>query len=386
MGESSSFAASLERLLSDIKAVVDDPRVGLELVTAFFRLDGAIFECCDDSSGSIGDVFVYDASLLFAHFASQLEDKDLLAEQVLDLALSDEYGVRGDLLKHSAAFLPEMVMRDMVARLWSMAEKESGSYLRGSMYSLIESLATQLNDPSLFERVKIKAHPEPNARSCLDIAKAHFASGQADIALAWVERIPPSDIFHAYDRDKLLLDIYAWLGTKEKLAEVAWKRFRSHRDFVTLLELLDVVGNKQRDAILAAEVRAILEDASFSAVDAAFLANLGLTSELECYLLKRSGLLNGDDYVSLLPLAEYMAKESCALAASLIHRVLLESILGRGVSRFYHHGVRYLKILDAIATSVSDWKDFAPHTAYLAEIRKAHGRKSSFWSRYEQKS
>ena len=59
--ESAAFAHELEMLLEDLKSGVDDPRIGVELVTAFYEADSAVFEQCDDSSGSVGDVFRFDA-------------------------------------------------------------------------------------------------------------------------------------------------------------------------------------------------------------------------------------------------------------------------------------------------------------------------------------
>jgi hypothetical protein len=48
-----SFARELEMLLQDLKAGVDDPLTGVELVAAFYEADNTIFEMCDDSSGNL---------------------------------------------------------------------------------------------------------------------------------------------------------------------------------------------------------------------------------------------------------------------------------------------------------------------------------------------
>jgi hypothetical protein len=63
---------------------------------------------------------------------------------------------------------------------------------------------------------------------------------------------------------------------------------------------------------------------------------------------------------------------------------LLDSILRRGQTKTYPHGVRYLKKLDRLAQSVSDWHDHRDHAAYVQQLRQNHGRKTSFWSRYEK--
>ena len=62
-----------------------------------------------------------------------------------------------------------------------------------------------------------------------------------------------------------------------------------------------------------------------------------------------------------------------------------EKELERGYTKAYPHGIRYLKKLDKLAVSVSDWKTFNNHEAFKEPIIQAHGRKRSFWSEYEVK-
>ncbi len=68
--------------------------------------------------------------------------------------------------------------------------------------------------------------------------------------------------------------------------------------------------------------------------------------------------------------------------ASMIFRSLLISILERGYTKAYPHGIRYLKKLDKLSIFVTDWKDFNHHEAFKEQIIQAHGRKRSFWSKY----
>jgi hypothetical protein len=77
-----------------------------------------------------------------------------------------------------------------------------------------------------------------------------------------------------------------------------------------------------------------------------------------------------------------MEAENRHLVASLIFRNLLVSILERGYTKAYPHGVRYLKKLDKLAAAVSEWKEFNQHEAFKNQIYQNHGRKHSFWSKY----
>jgi len=101
------FARELEMLLQDVKAGVDDPFTGIELVAAFYEADNTIFEMCDDSSGNIGDVFRYDAKELFVEYASRCAQKEKIADIILKLNRKDNYGIRDALIDCAGECLPK---------------------------------------------------------------------------------------------------------------------------------------------------------------------------------------------------------------------------------------------------------------------------------------
>lgn len=78
-------------------------------------------------------------------------------------------------------------------------------------------------------------------------------------------------------------------------------------------------------------------------------------------------------------------KEHYPLAASLIYRSLLDSIMERKKTMAYGYGAHYLKKLDALAEGISDWQGVPDHQAFMTEFRAQHGRKYSFWDRYDAK-
>ena len=80
--ESYSFAQDLEYLLDDLQAGVDSPEMGIELISEFFETDSAIFEQCDDSSGSVGDVFQFRGTELFGEFAKNCSDKSMIIKKL----------------------------------------------------------------------------------------------------------------------------------------------------------------------------------------------------------------------------------------------------------------------------------------------------------------
>ena len=379
----SSFAREVEMLLQDLKAGVNDPLTGIELVAAFYEADSTIFEMCDDSSGNIGDVFRYDAKELFVDYALRCLDKEKIADVVLTLNRRDDYGIRDTLIDCAGEYLPQPVIRSMIAELQKRADDEKDEYRKRHHLLLIESLARQIRDAKLFEETRIASWGELSTAAFIDIARVYLESGDVETAHSWLKKIPEDGTFQAYERDKLLEEIYQKQGNHEKLTELLYQNFRSHHSSDALQALLDVIGNDRREEVIRDEVALILEGNALWVSDAEFLIAIGKIDAAEEYLLKRAGQLDGNLYGSLLTLAETMEAESRHLAASLIFRSLLISILERGYTKAYPHGIRYLKKLDKLSVNIADWRNFDDHEAFKKQIIQAHGRKRSFWSKYK---
>ncbi len=383
--ESVAFSRKLEMLLQDLKSGVDDPLIGLELVAAFYEADNAIFEMCDDSSGYIGDVFRYNARELFVDYASRCSDKNKIADIILKVNQKDNYGIRDTLIDCAGECLPEDIIRTMIATLQKWADKEKKEYSKRHHLILIESLARQIKDARLFEKTRIASWGKLSTAALIDIARVYLESGEVETAHLWLKKIPEGDTYQAYERDKLLEEIYHKQGDSEKLTELLYQNFRSCHSTDTLQTLLNVIGHNKRENVINDETRQILKTERLRESDAEFLIAVGKIDEAEVYLLERADQLDGNHYGSLLSLAEAMEAEKRHLVTSLIFRSLLISILERGYTKAYPHGIRYLKKLDKLATSVSDWKEFHHHETFKEQIFEAHSRKRSFWSKYKVK-
>lgn len=379
------FGRDLEMLLQDLKSGVSDPLTGVELVAAFYEADNTIFEMCDDSSGNIGDVFRYDAKELFVDYASCCADKEKIAGIILKVNQKDNYGIRDTLIDCAGECLPEEVIRAMITTLQKWADKEKDEYGKRHHLMLIESLARQIKDAKLFEKTRIASWGKLSTAAFIDIARVYLESGDIETSHTWLNKIPEGETFQAYERDKLFEEIYHKQGDSEKLIELLYHKFRSYHSTDTLQALLDLIGHDKRDDVINDEVEQILKTDRLRESNAEFLIAVGKIDEAEEHLLKLADQLDGNHYGSLLSLAESMESENRHLVTSLIYRSLLISILERGYTKAYSSGIRYLKKLDRLAASVDDWKKFNHHEAFKEQIIQAHGRKRSFWSKYEAK-
>ncbi len=144
--------------------------------------------------------------------------------------------------------------------------------------------------------------------------------------------------------------------------------------------LTRAIGEEKRASIVEDEAKSILKAGEFDSGYAGFLIETGRVDDAETYIIAYAKQLNGDFYSTLLELAKAMLKHDRLVAASVIYRALLDSILARAKSKYYHHGVSYLKKLDSLAQKVREWKEIDPHSLYLQNLRQKHKLKSSFWS------
>ena len=379
-----ALAEQLREILSDMDAADPDPMTGVELMCKFYRCDDPVFGRCDDSSGIVGDVFEYPARDLFVRYASACEDKSRVGDVLLELCLPAQWHARSVLIDSASRFLPEDEMRrlaDVLLECWEREPPESR--IDSNECFLIMSIARQLGDAPLFERIVTATWPDVHGSACLDIARVYLESGDPETALSWIERFPPREFYRARERDELLLSVLERLGDREGLEKTAWRLFRRERSAGALDKLLIVIGAGERQRVIEQETSLISESDRFSYSDALFLVEAGRPDAAEDYLLSHAGSIDGHVYPALLPIAKGLEEAGRPLGASVVFRALLESILSRAQSKYYHHGVRYLKKLDRLAPGVACWSGIASHEEYKEQLLAAHGRKRSFWSRYE---
>lgn len=382
--KSGPYARELESLLDEIDRTADDTRQGVELVAAFIQTDDAVLGRADDSDGSIGDVYRILACNSFARHASQCEDKEWLQNLLLKLYANDEFGVRESIIANSTNFLPESYLRRMVDEFWLLGEKETNEHKKYHWYIPIEAIAKQLKDPELFERACRAKWPELPVAGHLNIAETYFESGYPLVALQWLDKVSPDETFRLDERERLLFKVLEALGDKARAEEVAWRIFRRFRSEETLLLLLDVIGQSERERLIDIEIAEISQSPELDYVAVGFMMEMERFDDAERYITERSDQLNGDYYHELLPWAKTFDKQEKFLVGSIIYRALLEAILRRAKSKYYTYGIRYLRKLDDLAQQVNNWGDFMNHDDYKLNLQIEHKLKRSFWTRYDQ--
>jgi hypothetical protein len=382
--ESSEFAGDLSDLLSDIRACVSDPKTGLKLLEAFYLTDDAVISRCDDSDGLVGDVYKSDAKELFEEYGKLCTDKALVSDLIFRLSLSNEYGVRDTLIESTGAILDKEQIRLLIDRYMEYSDRALKDSDKREALRAVISLAEQIGDAALFEQTWLIMAEKPWPKLWVDIARQYLHAGDADTAYDRLRRVPDDDALAGDGKNKLLLEIYRHQGLEEKRTELLDRMFRSNHSVTILNSILESVGEDHRGELIEAAVGDIKRRVGLSYTDLRFLLDCGLHREAESYLLSRADRIDGDMYSYWLPFAEEMEKDGLVTGASLAYRALLLSILEKANTRAHSHAARYLKKLDRLAKASGDWISIGEHRLFKEKLVREHGRKASFWAKYEE--
>ncbi len=248
--ESFGLARKLDHLLELLQHADLSPEEGTLRILDFFRTDEAVFDTCDDSAGVIGDVYRFRACDMLVRYASACPRKQFLADAVLDLVgEGDAYGIRHNALGVAGKFLSR---REMLYLLEFFEDRARGGDWSDFVCAL--TLAKQLNDGSIMERVHGIRGDDLPAYAIEDISRAWFDSNAPETALSWLDRVPATEAFRSEEREALRADIYESLGRKDERDALLWTAFRGARSaqsFEALLERLEVERLESRKILLA---------------------------------------------------------------------------------------------------------------------------------------
>jgi len=377
------FAHRLTLMVDELVASAVTPEIGLRLVTEFFLCDEAIMKRCDDSSGVVGNVFTDSLTHLFHTYAKEVKDRQVVIDALVTLTLDDKYGVRDTLITHARESLREDEVRTLIAHFQHMIETSLPACNFRVVMNMMGSLAEQINDVDLYEHIILSSFGLLTELSLFTLATMHIERGEFDEALARLEQIAPG---YNYKRNQLLREIYQGLGNQEQLIALHKETFdhsKSNKDFE---QLIAVVGESYREELMKTEIGKIMANPTFTMAELRLLSDMGNFEETERYLFKHADEVDGDSYYSLLPIAERLIAQRYYRSATLIIRKLLESILRRGYSKAYGHGVDYLDTLDELALHIDEWAPLEEHSTYKENLYTEHKRKYSFWNQYKGSS
>ena len=398
------FMADLEaqrRAILDLVAP-SDPREAFELIWRLVSCAESVFARSDDGGGRLSDTFhvaARDLGPLAQRAGIHAEE---LAERAFRVLAADEYGVWDGLIPTLAPQLgrsgltkvKELVQEwaaEPVARPAAHERRVIGWASSGPIHAddlqsrhrkhavtfVLQQVADALGDvDGYIEQVDKRARRVPAvaasiARRLLDAGRLQEAWVALDAVEAKLRDQAPMEW------DEIRLDVLAALGRSDEAQAFRWDRFMATLNAVHLRAYLRKLPDFDD---VEAEERAHAHALTFGDVHQALAFFVGWpdlrrASEL---VLGRSQALNGNFYELLSPAAEALDSKY-PLAATVLHRAMIDFTLRMARSSRYKHAARQLASCREAAARVVSFGSVVEHSAYERALRAAHGRKAAFW-------
>ncbi|MDV2984104.1 UNVERIFIED_CONTAM: hypothetical protein Q9R58_07295 [Methylobacteriaceae bacterium AG10] len=406
--------ATLATILSDLKPL--DTGMALDRLLRFLRSADATLERVDDSSGQVHALYEAAAEAAAGLAAGLSADAALgFATRALDALDRDGFGLVGALLVDLLPKLPEAALDpldarlvDALAALPAQPKRRSGPaaveragqawerrYQRLSLNRLRQVIADARGDADAYIALELEMSPERPDR--VAVAERLLAASRAAEALEWIRReqkrgvvvMTREDLLAGSvdaqgperEREAVEIRILDALGRRDEAQGLRWSRFEKSLDPQALRDYLARLPDFEDEEALE---RAFAHAASRKDPHGGlyFLVRWPNLDRAARLVLERRDEWSGRIWELLAPAAEALEPDH-PLAASILYRALIDDILERGRSPAYGHGARHLTRLGKLARDLGPGDLTPNHADYVARLRKAHGRKSGFWSQVE---
>ncbi|MBY5440814.1 DUF6880 family protein [Rhizobium leguminosarum] len=381
----------------------DDPQEAFELIWQFLALANPIFERSSDSSGSLIQSFHQACEDAAAIAASAKIASNVLADKVFKAVQDDGYGQYDKLI---AAMVPALG-KDGLDRLktlfvqWSKEPKDkpakgrreiigwsSGGPLYedeiyGTRRDLMVRIALQeIADAQGDVDAYIAQHPEKTRKmpmTAADIANRLVSAGRAKEALAVLNKVDAADqAGMPFEWQLARVETLEALGRREEAQIYRWTCFEQSLHDQHLRAFLKRLPDFDD---LEAEEKAFAHAQAFPDVHQAltFFLNWPAPAEAAKLVMRRKAELDGNLY-ELMPAAAEALAEKHPLAATIALRSMIDFALDSGRSSRYKYAARHLAECASLAPHIDDFGNTRSHDAYVAELKRRHGKRHGFWS------
>lgn len=413
---SRAFAADLKATVSVIEGDLAplDAAMAMERLRRFLDTADTVHGRVDDSSGRIHAVYENAAQAAFS--IAETLPQEMIAELVQNLvdALNrDAFGLLDALLQRLLPKLEDGALASLDAQIdaaitalpeevvhkpgrFASDEAFERRFAHQRLGRLRQVIADARGDVETFIALE-QAH-SPERVDTTAIAERLLAAGRAEEALTWLHRPGHRGIVvitraqlaggiaeavapdrHRYEVEIRILEA---LGRRDEAQALRWSRFEQMLDPQALRDHLAKLPDfEDEEALERAFAHAAAFRSPLGGLD--FLVRWPRLDLAARMVLTHRTEWDGSAWQWLVPAAEAL-EEDHPLAASILHRVLLDDILAQGRSQAYGHGARHLARLAPLAERLESGALEPNHSDYRAGLRKAHGRKSGFWAQVKE--
>ncbi|WP_336485917.1 DUF6880 family protein [Methylobacterium nigriterrae] len=394
--------ATVSVILNELRPL--DPAAALDRLARFLSGADSVLERVDDSLGLTEGVYerAADAAVEIAA-ALPAEAAERFALSLVPRLARRPDGLFGVLLADLIPRLPEAALGALDAALAGAAaalppprdpaaprDWQSRS-ARTGLLRLRQDLADRRGDVDGFIRLEAEIAPDQPDRAAL--GERLLGAGRAAEALDWLRRPPGrgrtltrADLIAGApapgnaERTSVALEIRALdaLGRRDEAQALRWRRFEETLDREMLRDHLAKLPDFEDDeALERAFAHALAHPQPYRALT--FLINWPNLDAAARLVRDRRADWEGSRYEVLAPAAEAL-EEAHPREAAFLYRLLIDDILEHGRGHAYAHAARYLALLDGLSNRLEGGSLDPDPAAYREGLRRAHGRKSGFWS------
>ena len=382
-----------------------DPAKALELMWQMTELANPTRDRCEDFEGKVIAVFRAAVADLGRIANAAGADPLRLADRVFEAATRNRYGQYDDLIAVLAPALGQEGLESLKGRTIEFGNepKAQGAGRERSPAGRIFSGTAEEDRIVEYERrhfVQLTLRDVADAQGDVDayiaqhdpetrkmrefaagIARRLLKADRAEEALAALDEAvndhrdgTPRD----FDWEDARIDALEALGRPDEAQRVRWSCFERYLSAPHLRAYL----KRLRDFDdMEAEEKALDHVLEFGDGPQAlsFLVSWPALSRASTLVLERLEEFDGADDGKLVPAADALSADH-PLAATMVLRAMIESILGRGWPKYYKRAARHLLDCAGLSSRIQDYGVHESHEAFEARLRRDHGRKESFWS------
>lgn len=399
------LAADLDMQRSAIvKHVVPTaPAEAFDLLWRFVELAPSVYERCDDSNGTIGNIFADALNDLGAIAEQAKPDVGNLVDRVYAAIFANDYGQFDGVVSLMAPALSGQGLAMLKARLEERAalppvnskaadRKIIGISTRGPIYqddfmarsyerriqSALIDIADATGDADGYA-AQYSAEERTNPAIAANIAERLLGAGRPEDAMAALKRAEKNDLSgrHWPAWHNIWIDTLDALGRAHDAQTARWAIFERNLDADALRAHLKRLPDFDDEETENRALDHVRQHADFHLALDFLIAwpALALAANL---VLGRHAELDGNQYWSLGQAAEALEHNS-PLAATLLLRSMISFSLDHGKSKRYGHANRHLQTCVYLAKQITDFGEHLDHEAYVESLKARHGRKSGFW-------
>jgi hypothetical protein len=323
----------------------------------------------------------------------EAQEPDALAATAVALIQGDEHGLCDDLVAEAApafgtAGLAALKRRaaSAIADLGDADPQRGPGHRRLRLLQILSDVADAEGDVDSFIAVQVQARGV--IVDTAGIASRLIQATRAEEALVWIDKSSIGNarqvgaVAHplAQEHDRLRIEALEQLGRRGEAQTARWALFGETLSRDVLRAYLRALPDFEDDAALQQALALTLSHPeALRALD--FLTrwpNLATAARL---VVERLSELDGRDYQVLEPAADVLS-DAHPLAATLLRRRMIDSVLDRAASTAYSYAAKKLAACEALDGQV-DWSTspWPSHTDYIADLHARHARKHSFWVR-----